>query len=442
LGLLYIAGYLENHASQHDIRILDCQVEDTTNEELSAYVKDFQPEVIGITTMTMTILDVIETIKIVKKAMPSVKIILGGPHVHIYPVETIQLEHVDFVVLGEGEKIFTDLIENINDPGRLLKIPGLVYKKNDEIIQTDFPQLIEDLNTLPFPARHLTNYIKYNSLLAPREPTTTLFTSRGCPFQCTFCDRPNLGKKFRARSAINVVDEMEECVELGIHEFIIYDDTFTVQKPRVIEFCNEIIERQLDVGFDFRARVDTITPEMLAKLKQAGCNGIHYGIEAGTEKILEVLNKGISIEEAKRVFKQTREAGIKVLGYFMIGNPSETQDDIKETFRVMKMLNPDYMHLAILTPFPATKIYEMALKQGIYSSDIWREFASNPTSDFVPPIWNEFFSRSELQKLAADGYKRYYLRFSYIIQRIRKLKSWNELIKNIIAGFRVVFYRV
>lgn len=441
LGLLYIAGYLEANSPHHELRILDCQAEEISNKSLVEYLEDFEPEVIGLTVMTMTILDVLETIRIAKHTLPNVKIVLGGPHVHIYPLETIKLKNVDFVVLGEGEIAFNDLIENIHEPENLLKIPGLVFHYKGKVVQTEFPKFITDIDSLPFPARHLTKYKKYNSLLAHREPATTMFTSRGCPFQCSFCDRPNLGKKFRARSAKNVVDEMEECVNMGIHEFIIYDDTFTVQKQRVLDICDEIIKRKLDVGFDIRARVDTITPEMLTKLKQAGCNGIHYGIEAGTEKILKVLNKGISLTVAKMVFRQTRQAGIKVLGYFMIGSPSEDLNDIKNTYKIMKKLKPDYMHLAILTPFPATRIYENALEQGIYTSDIWREFAANPTKDFIPPVWNENFSREELQQLAAKGYKQFYLRPSYFLQRLGKLKSWNELLKNIKAGLKVLFFQ-
>ncbi|NQT83765.1 radical SAM protein [bacterium] len=167
-------------------------------------------------------------------------------------------------------------------------------------------------------------------------------------------DRPHLGNKFRARGAESVVDEMEQCVKMGIHEFLMYDDTFTVRKQRVIEICREILRRRLDVGWDIRTRVDTVTPDMIKALRKAGCRGIHYGVESGTDKILKVLNKGITVEQAGEVFQFTRKAGIMVLAYFMIGCPTETRQDIEKSLRVMNSLKPDYAHITILTPFPGT----------------------------------------------------------------------------------------
>ena len=180
---------------------------------------------------------------------------------------------------------------------------------------------IKNLDDIPFPARHLVPYKKYSSLLSKGSIVTTIFTSRGCPFQCSFCDRPHLGKSFRARSAKNVVDEIEECVNMGIHDFLFYDDTFTIKRERVLEICNEIINKRLDIAWDIRTRIDVVNEEMLKHLKKAGCQGIHYGIEAGSEKILKVLQKGITIEQAKQVFDLTRKHKIPILAYFMIGNP-------------------------------------------------------------------------------------------------------------------------
>jgi radical SAM superfamily enzyme YgiQ (UPF0313 family) len=363
LGLLYIAAHLEKYI-QHKVEILDTQVEEIPYNRLKDIIDKKSPDLVGITAMTFTLIDVIKTAQIVKSIDRDIKVVLGGPHVHIYPNETIDIPDVDYLVLGEGEITFTELVENITDIDKLKEIKGLVFKDNGITVNTGIKPFIDNLDELPFPARHLTPYRKYSSLLAKRSPITTMFTSRGCPYRCTFCDRPHLGKAFRARSAKNVVDEMEECVNMGIYEFLIYDDTFTIHRQRVIDICDEIIKRKLYIGWDIRARVDSVNEEMLRKLKKAGCERIHYGVEAGTEKILKVLNKGITLEQAMRAFEMTKKAGISTLAYFMIGSPTENREDVLQTIEFAKRLSADFVHITILTPFPATAIYRKGLEKG------------------------------------------------------------------------------
>lgn len=436
LGLLYIAAFLEKH-TKHDVSIIDSQVEKLDYGLLKARIVSIKPDVVGLTAMTMTLIDVIKTVNIVKEVNKNIRIVLGGPHVHLFPNETITIENVDYLVLGEGEEVFKELIGAIDDKSTLRRIPGIVFESNSQIINTGIRPHIKNLDKLPFPARHLVPYKKYNSLLMKGKVATTIFTSRGCPFKCSFCDRPHLGNTFRSRSASNVVDELEECVKIGIHEFLFYDDTFTINKRRVIDICNEIDKRKLDIGWDIRTRVDTADEEMIKHLKKAGCQGIHYGIEAGTEKILKILNKGISINQAKHIFDLTRKYKIQILAYFMIGNPHETVDDIDTTFEVMKKLDPDYVHLTILTPFPGTRIYSDGLKKGVIKRDYWREFAKHPTTDFVPPHWDEIFTKDELNNLLIRGYRSFYLRPSYIFKRIRGTRSFGEFKKKAVAGFKV-----
>ena len=304
LGILYIAAYAEKHTN-HAITVIDAQVEGLTYENLEERIKSINPDIVGLTAMSMTIIDVLETVKIVKKIDHRIKVVLGGPHVNLYPDETIQQQGIDFLVLGEGEETFNDLLNNINCISALKGIKGIVFIENQKIVNTGLRPLCDNLDEIPFPARHLVPYQKYTSLLSFGKVVTTIFTSRGCPFKCTFCDRPHLGKHFRARSAKNVVDELELCVNMGIQEFLFYDDTFTVDKKRVIDICNEIVKRKLNIGWDIRARIDTIDENVLQHLKKANCRGIHYGIESGTNKILKVLKKGIKIEKAKIVFKGT-----------------------------------------------------------------------------------------------------------------------------------------
>lgn len=437
LGLMYLAAYLQKY-SHHDVEILDCQIEKINQSQLKERILLLKPDVVGITTMTFTLLDVLDTVKTIKAADAGIKVILGGPHVWIYPKETIRLPGVDFVVVGEGEIPLKELLDNLNDRAQLRNVKGIFFIDEDKIIETGLRPPIENLDLLPFPARHLTPYQKYGSSLAKRFPVTTMFTSRGCPYRCLFCDRPHLGKAFRARSAKNVVDEIEACAKMGIKEIFIYDDTFAVDKKRVLDICDDIVKRKIDISWDVRTRVNTVDREILEALKKAGCQRIHYGVEAGTEKILEVLRKGITIEMAQKAFKLTRKMGIQTLGYFMIGSPTETKEDILKTIKLAKKLKPDFAHFTITTPYPATDLYRLGLEKGILPNDYWLEFAKNPTADFKPMIWVENLSREELIKLLKKAYRSFYFRPFYIALRILKLSSFREFKAKVKAGLSLL----
>jgi len=437
LGLLYLAAYLRNY-SQHQVGVIDSQVEELSYAQLKKKIAMASPDLVGITAMTLTLLDVLETVRLTKQISRKIKVILGGPHVHIFPKETINLPGVNFLVLGEGEKVFCDLVEAIDKKKNLEKVKGIVFKKNQKVVNTGARRFIDRLDEIPFPARDLTPFKKYSSLMAKRQPVTTMITSRGCPFRCRFCDRPNLGKFFRSRSAQNVVDEMEACVKMGIYEFLIYDDTFTVDRGRVIEICQEISKRGLNIGWDIRARVNTVDKKLLRFLKKAGCERIHYGVESGSPKVLRALNKGITIQEIKNAFRWTKQAGIETLAYFMIGNPQEGDNEIRASVKLMRQLEPDYVHLTVLTPFPATPLYLEALAKKKIKKDVWCLFAQKPDVNFVPPIWEENYSRQELFKIAAQIYQEFYMRPGYIFRQLVKVKSPKEAYRKIKAGLKVV----
>lgn len=440
LGILYLAAYLEKF-SNFEVQVLDCQVEEVNYVSLAQAIEKRKPEVIGITAMTLTLIDALKVIEIAKKNNPQIKIVLGGSHAHIYPEETINLPGVDYVILGEGEVSFSELLKCLDkkDYEKLYQIKGLVFKMDGKIVNTGSGKILTDLDELPFPARHLTPYQKYYSIIAKKNPITTMFTSRGCPYHCTFCDRPTMGKLFRSRTAKNVVDEMEECKKMGINEIFMYDDTFTVNRQRVLDICQEIQKRKLEIFWDIRARVDTVDEKILKELKEAGCQRIHYGVEAGTEKILKVLNKGITLEQAKKVFRLTKKIGIQTLAYFILGSPTETKEDILETVNFAKKLNPDFVQFTLLTPFPATPIYFDSLKQGVFKYDHWQKFAENPTANFKTKYWEENFSEEELLTFLNQAYKTFYWRPSFIVKELLAIHSPSGLKRKLKAGLRILF---
>jgi len=440
LGLLYLAAMLEER-SNHQVTIIDAQAEELSYEALAEHIEGESPDLVGITTMTFTLLDVVRTVGLVRDAAPGARIVLGGPHVHLYPRESAALPGVDFAIVGEGEFAIVELCDRLDEPDRWGEVPGLTYHRDGEIVQNERPALIDDLDALPFPARDLTPFQRYSSVLARRRPVTTMFTSRGCPYRCTFCDRPHLGKKFRARSARSVVDEMAECVEMGIHEFLIYDDTFTVRRQRVLDICAEIQRRGLDVGWDIRARVDNVDEEMLQALRAAGCERIHYGVEAGSDPFMGVLRKGITVEQCRGAFRLTKQAGIATLAYFMIGIPGETEADIRQSMRLARELDPDVVHITILTPFPGTELYRRALAEGVYEADHWLEFARDPQPGFQPLYWTKELGREQLEALLVRAYKSFYTRPRYIAKQLLKIRSWRELRDKVRAGLRVAFLR-
>lgn len=418
LGLMSIASYLQHH-SYDDVHILDAQVEGWNHEELAEEVAKLKPDIVGLTVMTFTLIDCKLTIEEIRKRVKTT-IVVGGPHCSIYSNDNSL--GADSVIVGEGEKSFLQLVQD--------------YPQSKPLYtQTSF---IEDLDALPFPARHLTKIEKYYSVLAEEVPTTTAFSSRGCPYSCSFCDRPALGKSFRPQSAHRVVEEMEWCQTHGIKEIFFYDDTFTIQQRRVEQICQEYIRRGLRIKWDIRARVNTVNYEMLKLLKSCNVTRIHFGVESAVPRILKELNKGITTEQVYRTFESCKKLGIKTLAYFMMGCPTETEEDIKENLRMAKRIKADYMQMTILSLFPGTQIYKMAQKEGMVNGDPWLDYVHNPTLDFRPPMWESIYKRQEHEKHLRAFYQGFYLRPSFLLERLSEIKNLGQFVRYFNAGISLI----
>ena len=435
LGLLYIAGYLKKH-TLFQVKVIDALLSKLSLKELEEELENWKPDIVGIHAITYSLPDVLDTARIVQKINPEVKVVVGGPHSSIFPDETIAFPDIDYVVTGEGEIPFYKLLKYLETGDKsLLPIDG-VLGIEPELSRKVEPYVIEKLNDIPYPAREMTPFKQYSSVVSKHPFSTTFMASRGCPYHCIFCHTAG-GKRHRGRSVENILGELKECINLGIREFFFFDETFTVDRKRVIELCQKIVEDLPEIAWDVRCRVDLVDPELLRWMKKAGCQRVQFGVESGNKKILERLKKGFTPLQAETAVKWTKEAGISTYTDFMIGNPGETLSEIEDTLNFASKLDPDYVHYSITIPLPKTQLYHEALEKGVIEKDYWREFAKNPTEDFKIRYWEENFTAEELEDLLQKAYHSFYLRPGYVIKSLGKLGSFEELKRKARAGLNL-----
>jgi len=437
LGLLSLASFLKERLPEQEVNIIDARIDNMDLESVRETVERIRPDLVGITTMTFSLLDVLDTARVIKGIDSNIKICLGGPHVSIYPKETLSFKEVDFVIQGEGEEAFLHLINNLNDKTPLFNIRGLGLKDEQGNLHLNGgKQIIEDLDILPPMDIKSINYKKCYSPLGVGKLMMTLQSSRGCPFRCIYCDQQS-GKILRKRSIKKIIDEIKNFHALGVRDIFFVDDLFTFDRKRVFEFCSSILEEKIDIYFKISSRVDTIDREMLAILKKAGCYRIHYGVESGSQRILNRLKKGITIEQIENAFRLTREAGIDTFAYFMLGCPGETRQDIMDTVNFALKLNPSYAHFSIATPYPDTELYRMALEEGLFGEDYWRKFAQCPDKEFSTKFWTKELKTEELISLQNYVNRRFYFRVPFLMKELRNIPSWSSGLKRMKMAYRI-----
>lgn len=424
LGLMYLAGCLK---PSHSVSIIDASVENLDYRGVARRIADINPDVIGITVTTFSLMDVKLSVRAIKKTRAKrATIVMGGPHPTIYPDETLSALEADYAVVGEAELLINDLMKSIGNGN---SHSPRIWRQHD---------YIEDLDRIPFPARELTQIDRYWNVMSEGNPVTTGFTSRGCPFNCAFCYRPTHGRKFRAMSYNRVVDEMEECEYLGIKEIMYYDDTFTVSKERVHRICDEIFMRAVKLKWDIRARVDTVDYDLIKHMKESGCERIHFGIESGSPRVLRAMNKRILPDQVRLAFKWCHELGMTTLGCFMIGNPCERKSDIEMSKALAKEVKPDYIVVGAFTPYPETKLYQDAIDKKMLS-DVWKRYAKTVDSDFKAPLWLEHFTKDQLLQELRAFYKSFYVTPNYVWQRLKDVKNLTQLWRYIKAGVNMLW---
>ena len=437
LGILYVASALKAK-SDHEVIVIDAIAERLSFDDIVRRALEYKPDVVGISAWTDFWYPAYRTGELIKQALPYVHISIGGPHVGIYPQETLDASFVDSVIVGDGEIPFLYLCNMIANGELDNSMQGLHFKAFGVKPAPDMFYIHGTLDDLPHPDRTLLPIRNYSSVLAHGEYVTTMITSRGCPHRCTFC-KLNFQKNI-ARSAESVVDEFRQIHALGIREVEIYDDTFTWSRKRLIEICHGLIEADFGIEWAIRDRVSaqSIDDETLGLMYRAGCRRIHYGVESGSQHVIDRMKKKITLDQARKAVRVAKKAKMTVLTYFMFGNLDETVKDMEKTIDFAIELNADFAQFSITIPYAGTEMYDEARKEGFIQDDYWGEYARSPVPDFMPPkLIENHASLSMLLKIRDKAVQRFYFRPRFILNEIRGLRSFSEFVRKARMGIQL-----
>ncbi len=384
LGIAWLAAVLRENGFK-DISLIDSMANRYSNEDIIDLLKKQGPDIIGISFGTQIRFSTFDLARLIKKNFPGVPLVVGGPHPTLTSQDTLEnIPEIDIVVRGEGEISFLNLVKEIEKKGSLENVKGISFRdKKGEIVHNPDETAIEDLDSLPLPARDLLPMERYEQTTnLSKKRSTNIMTSRGCPYRCVFCSvSKQWGHRIRQRSAKNVVDEIEFLLKNypfleGIRFF---DDTFTINKPRVLEICDEIIKRKLSFVWECEARANTIDSEIVQAMKRAGCEFIDLGVESGSNKILKNIKKDITVEQAIEAVKVIKKAGIGLKIFIMHGLPGETYEDIKKTVFLSRYLchklKADGATQGITIIYPGTELEKIAKEMGTLPKDFsWSKY--------------------------------------------------------------------
>lgn len=428
LGLAYLASSLRQN--EIEVEIVDCMAEHFSLEDSAREIIKRNPDYVGITAVTIDIYNAAELAKWLKDINPKILVIIGGVHVTAVPRQTMErFEWFDIAVINEGEATVVELIKTLNGGRDISDVKGIMFRRNGELVSTPMRNFIDDLDVLPMPAWDLLPFLPkhYRSpaYSLDRSPSSSIITTRGCGMSCTFCFQGAFGKKVRMHSPEYVLKMIKHLYNnYGIRNIRILDDNFLLGRKRTIELCELLTKEKMDLTFSCLSRVDTVTPEILKLLKQAGCWQLIYGIESGSQKILDAVKKKVTLNQIERALKLTKQAGLRSLGYFMVGFPLETEETIQETINFALRLPLDDFKINILTPFPGSELYSTAQQYGSFNRD-WRRMNMYIEPCFVPAG----LTKDKIIALRKMAFRKFYLRPKIIFGYLSRMKNPSHLFK-------------
>ena len=436
LGLAYLASIAEREG--HEVRILDC-ANVFGRDAIEKEGRSFKPNVVGMTATTPTFGNVLHAAEMLRKVVPDAAFVVGGPHPTALPDDAAASRTFDFLVIREGENTFSELLAHLEGKGtrEVENIPGLAFWRNGHLFFTEPRPLIQDLDSIPFPARHLLPPLKaYSPTPAScrKLPLAHIMTSRGCPSKCNFCDRSIFGETYRARSADNVLEEVEEVVgRFGAKEIRFFDDTFTLKKKRLEKICNGMKRVFPRIPWTCLTKVNAVNPNILKMLHDSGCWQVLYGLESGDDRVLKTLGKNNTVEQNRRAVLWAREAGLRVRADFLVGTSVETIETLQNTLSFAKELPLDFAHFNKFVPFPGTTFYRQLVQEG-YEFDFSQSSTLNHDAlVYTPPGINKKVYRQFLD----HAYKEFYMRPKYIFRRLLAMRTLTEFWVNFKGMFSI-----
>lgn len=385
MHLLYLAAALQRQGFEPEV--IDANAFRMSDDQIIARVREARPLVVGFSVYSEILREIRDLTRLVRAALPEVRIVLGGPHVSAIPLRTLeQFPAADFALVGEAEQSLPLLCERLKEMGpmatpgpedtsaetdpALFLVPGIVYRSEGRVCEGP-PASYPSVDAIPRPARELVadayRQKRYYSIMVRQRPVDTLFTSRGCPFHCGFCY--NFRRKYRYRSAADVVDELTQIRDRGIRDIEIADDTFTGLPHRAIEILDLIIKEKLDVSFRIKSRVDVFTEPLAQRARQAGVYLVAFGMESGSQRMLHAMNKRTTVEMNARACELTRKYKMLSHSSWIIGYPGETPETVADTLDFIRRHRPSTVNLAVLRPYPKTEAYEIAETSGALVGD-------------------------------------------------------------------------
>lgn len=435
LGLGYLAAVLK--AKKYEVKIIDAPAEGLSIAKVMERIINFPPDIVGITTHTISSISSYELAKQIRNRLPGVKIIAGGPHITSNPNELLNHPELDIAVIGEGEVTFEELTRSLEGGQDLTRVKGLAFNVKGEVFFTPPREFISDLDSLPFPARHLLPMHLYKPQPndQKRLPKLSMISSRGCPYNCVFCDKNIFKNVYRSFSPQYIVAEISHLVEkFNARDIAFVDSTFTPNKDRVYGIIDAIKNSNLDITWTCSVRADVLDRQLLKDMKDAGCWRIRLGIESGNNEVLKFIKKGITKYQVRQAADWAYELDLEPKGFFIIGHLTDTKQTIEETIDFACDLPLKDITVQINTPLKGTPQYQVMDSYGkILTKDVTYYNFWEPV--FIP----NGLSQGELKHYYAKFYLKFYLRPRVWYRHIVKIKSLCDIIKYL-RGAKIIFF--